>query len=76
MVYVDTSVLVALVVNEGASAAVAKWYAGTRAELASAAWCVPEFASALGVKQRTGQLDAAQAPAAPGSGLSGLRPTT
>lgn len=61
MVYVDTSALVALIVNETGSAAVARWYAGTKAELVSAAWCVPEFASALGIKQRTGQLDAAQA---------------
>ena len=61
MVYVDTSALVALIVNETGSAAVAKWYAGTKAELVSAAWCVPEFASALGIKQRIGQLDAAQA---------------
>lgn len=61
MVYVDTSALVALIVNEAASAGVAKWYAGTKAELVSAAWCVPEFASALSLKQRTGQLDAQQA---------------
>lgn len=61
MVYVDTSALVALVVNEGHSAAVARWYAGSRAELVSAAWCVTEFASALGLKQRSGQLDAEQA---------------
>ena len=61
MVYVDTSALVALIVNETGSAAVARWYAGTKAELVSAACCVPEFASALGIKQRTGQLDAAQA---------------
>ena len=60
MVYVDTSALVALIVNETHSAAVAKWYAGCTAELVSAAWCVPEFASALGIKQRTGQLDAEQ----------------
>lgn len=61
MVYLDTSVLVALLVPEAGSAAVAKWYGGTRAELVSAAWCVPEFASAMGIKQRTGQLDAEQA---------------
>ena len=61
MIYVDTSALVALIVNEARSAAVAKWYAASRAELVSAAWCVPEFASALGIKQRTHQLDAEQA---------------
>ena len=61
MVYGDTSVLVASIVNESGSAAVAKWYAGTKAELVCAAWCVPEFASALGIKQRTGQLNEGQA---------------
>ena len=61
MVYLDTSAIVALIVNEAGSVAVAKWYAGTKAELVSAAWCVPEFASALGIKQRSGQLDAEQA---------------
>ncbi len=61
MVYVDTSALVALIVNEAGSAAVAKWYAATKVELVSAACCVPEFASALGIKQRAGQLDSRQA---------------
>lgn len=61
MVYVDTSVLVALIVNEPASDGVAAWYAGVRADLASATWCVTEFGSALGLKQRTAQLDATQA---------------
>lgn len=61
VVYVDTSVLVALIVPEPHSAAVTKWYARTRGELASAVWCVTEFASALGLKQRTGQLDRVQA---------------
>lgn len=64
MIYVDTSVLVALIVNEPHSTAVGKWYARTRSELVSAFWCVTEFASALGVKQRSGQLDAPQALAA------------
>lgn len=60
MVYVDTSALVALIVNEPGSAAVAAWYAATKSELVSAAWCVTEFGSALGLKQRIGQLDADQ----------------
>ncbi|MBE2242194.1 MAG: type II toxin-antitoxin system VapC family toxin [Burkholderiaceae bacterium] len=64
MIYVDTSVLVALIVNEPRSSAVGKWYAGARSELVSAVWCVTEFASALGIKQRTAQLDARQAQAA------------
>lgn len=61
MIYVDTSALVALIVNVPHSAAVAAWYARAKGGLVSAVWCVTEFASALGIKQRTGQLDPAQA---------------
>ena len=64
MIYVDTSVLVALFARESRSPAVARWYAGTKTELVSATWCVTEFASALGIKQRTGQMDHEQARAA------------
>ena len=61
MVYVDTSVLVALFLNEPHSVAAAQWYAREKSELVAAAWCIPEFASALGIKQRTGAIDAPQA---------------
>jgi predicted nucleic acid-binding protein len=61
MVYVDTSVLVPLFLNEPHSLVVADWYAHEKSELVAAAWCVPEFASALGMKQRTGAIDAQQA---------------
>ena len=61
MVYVDTSVLVPLFLNEPHSVAVADWYAREKSELVAAAWCIPEFASALGIKQRTGAIDAQQA---------------
>ena len=61
MLYVDTSVLVALCTHEAKTAAVLKWYAACTDELACAAWCVTEFASALGIKQRTGQLTESQA---------------
>lgn len=61
MVYVDTSVLVPLFLNEPHSPAVAAWYARERGELIAAAWCVPEFASALGIKQSTGAIDTEQA---------------
>ncbi len=60
MVYVDTSVLVALCVKEPMSPAVSQWYAACTEEMGSAAWCVTEFASALGIKQRTKQLSAEQ----------------
>lgn len=61
MIYVDTSVLVALCTNEAKSADVSRWYAKCTTELVSAAWCVTEFASALGLKQRTKQLTEQQA---------------
>jgi uncharacterized protein len=61
MIYVDTSVLVALHLNESASIAVSRWYAACTDDLASSMWCVTEFASALGIKQRTRQIDAEQA---------------
>lgn len=64
MLYIDTSVLVALCTKEAKTADVVKWYGACAAELASAAWCVTEFASALGIKQRTGQLTEPQAQAA------------
>ena len=61
MAYVDTSVLVALIVLEPHSAAVARWYGRSRAALVLADQCVTEFASALGIKQRRDQLTATQA---------------
>ena len=61
MVYVDTSVVVALLLHEPHSSAVDRWYKACADELISALWCVTEFASALGIKQRTGQIDASQA---------------
>ncbi len=64
MLYVDTSVLVALCTREGKTVAAVRWYSSCTEELASAAWCVTEFASAMALKQRTGQLTLAQAQAA------------
>ena len=61
MLCVDTSVLVALCTQETKTADVVKWYAACTGELASAVWCVTEFASAMGLKQRTGQLTQTQA---------------
>lgn len=63
MVYVETGVPVALVVPEPHSPAGTRWHAHTRASLVSAVRCVTEFASALGIKQRTGQHCALQAQA-------------
>lgn len=61
MLYVDTSVLVALCTHEPKTMDVVRWYESCTDELVSAAWCVTEFASAMGLKQRTGQLNEAQA---------------
>ena len=60
MLYVDTSVLVALCTSEAKTIDVVKWYERCTDELASAAWCVTEFASAMGLKQWTGQLNEEQ----------------
>lgn len=57
MVYIDTSVLVALYLPESGSADVDRWYSTCDEELISSAWCITEFASALSIKQRTGQVD-------------------
>ncbi|MDO8340433.1 MAG: type II toxin-antitoxin system VapC family toxin [Candidatus Woesebacteria bacterium] len=59
--YVDTSVLVALCVNEPKSEDVSRWYAKCKDKLVSSVWCVTEFASALGIKQRTGQITTEEA---------------
>ena len=64
MIYVDTSVLVPMFTKEPESERVMRWYASCTDEIASAVWCVTEFASALGIKQRTGQVDAVSAQAA------------
>jgi len=61
MIYVDTSVLVAIYTKETKSVAASRWYASCTDELVSAVWCVSEFASALGIKQRTGQLSVDEA---------------
>ncbi len=61
MIYVDTSVLVAMCVRETGSRAVDRWYSACTDDLVSSAWCVTEFASALSIKQRTGELDEAAA---------------
>jgi uncharacterized protein len=65
VVYLDTSVLVALVANEPSAPAIKRWLASPAAvPLCSSDWCVPEVAGALSLKVRTGQFDAAQADAA------------
>ena len=56
MLYVDTSVFVSLLTRENKTSDVNTWYSSCTQPLVSSAWCVTEFASALALKQRTGQL--------------------
>jgi len=60
MLYLDTSVLVALFTNEATARRIALWYADETRPLVSGDWCVTEFASALALKERTGQLGCEQ----------------
>lgn len=64
MVYVDTSVLVALLTNEATADRIVRWYGSETRPLVSGDWCVTEFASALALKERTGQLTRKQGNAA------------
>ncbi|MDO8694682.1 MAG: type II toxin-antitoxin system VapC family toxin [Sheuella sp.] len=57
MIYVDTSVFVSLLTRENKTNDVNRWYANCDQTLASSEWCITEFASALALKQRTGQID-------------------
>ncbi len=59
MIYVDTSVFVSLLTREEKTHDVNHWYANCTQTLTSSEWCITEFASALVLKQRTGQLDQA-----------------
>ncbi len=60
MVYVDTSVLVALFTNEATAERIVKWLATETRPLVSGDWCVTEFANALAIKQRTRQMSLKQ----------------
>lgn len=59
MIYVDTSVFVSLLTREEKTHDINHWYTNCTQTLASSEWCITEFASALALKQRTGQLDQA-----------------
>ena len=64
MVYVDTSVLVALFTNEATAERIANWIAEETRPLVSGDWCLTEFDSALALKQRTSQITSKQGNAA------------
>ena len=58
MLYVDTSILVGFCTHEGKSPAIHKWYDNSKdIKLISSTWTFTEFASALGIKERTGQIN-------------------
>lgn len=56
MLYLDTSVVVPLLTEEPSSEAVATWFDGLDEVPVSSDWLLTEFASAVSMKVRTGQL--------------------
>lgn len=64
MVYLDTSVAVPIFVPEPASEAIVGWIDANDDLLVSSDWIMTEFASALSIKVRQGEIDARQAKAA------------
>ena len=61
MIYVDTSVIVALLTAESRTQDVTAWYAGLSDTPTCSDWLLTEFSSALSIKLRTGQISAANA---------------
>jgi predicted nucleic acid-binding protein len=59
MLYLDSSLLTALVTTEARTARAHDWLATVDAELVTSEWSMTEIASALSVKQRHGALDPA-----------------
>ncbi|HWY72245.1 MAG TPA: type II toxin-antitoxin system VapC family toxin [Burkholderiaceae bacterium] len=58
MVYVDTSALVPVFIQEPKSEAVVAWLESSGARLAISEWSLVEFASAASIKVRSGRLTA------------------
>ncbi|HEY6897782.1 MAG TPA: type II toxin-antitoxin system VapC family toxin [Rhodocyclaceae bacterium] len=56
MLYLDTSVVLTLFVAESTSAPVEEWLSKRRQPLAFSDWGLTECASALGIKQRRGEI--------------------
>jgi uncharacterized protein len=59
MIYLDTSLLVALITNEARTARVLDWLATVEVDLLTSEWAMAETASALSIKQGQGALDGA-----------------
>ena len=64
MIYLDTSVVVALLTPEERSAQALDWFAQSREPLISSDWLITETHSALGIKQRHHGLSSAARQAA------------
>ena len=64
MIYLDTSVVVALLLPEENSEIALRWFEGCRAPMISSDWLIPETHSALGIKQRVHGLPSAACAAA------------
>lgn len=56
MVYLDTSVVVALLTQEPATERAAAWFDAMEDTPVSADWLLTEFSSAISIKLRTGQI--------------------
>lgn len=56
MIYVDTSIFLALCTTESKSDAVDKWHENSSARMISSVWTFTEFSSALSLKVRTNQI--------------------
>ena len=64
MIYLDTSAAIPLFVSEPASDAVDTWFESCNDTLISSDWILTEFASALSIKVRRGEIEQKQARAA------------
>lgn len=64
MIYLDTSVAIPLFIPEPTSDAVDAWFEACDDTLISADWILTEFASALSIKVRRGEIEQKQAQAA------------
>lgn len=61
MIYVDTSVIVALLTVEPRTQDMTAWYTGLGETPTCSDWLLTEFSSALSIKLRTGQISEANA---------------